>query len=68
MKNRLFAIAGSFALAAVIVTPLTVNILCFHLFLDHSFFSPAAAPAWVLLVTNAYFLWLNWEKYEGLWK
>ncbi len=55
------------ALAAVIVAPFTVNVVSFHLFLDNSFFSPAAIPAWVLLITDLYFLWVNKSKYRPLW-
>jgi putative oxidoreductase len=55
------------ALAAVLVAPLTVNILLFHLVLDRSMFTPSALPAWVLLITNACFLWENRVKYRSLW-
>ncbi len=60
-------IIGRTALAAVLVAPLTLNIVLFHLVLDHSMFSPAAIPAWVLLLTNAYFLWAERQKYRALW-
>jgi putative oxidoreductase len=55
------------ALAAVLVAPLTVNILLFHLVVDRSMFNPSTLPAWVLLITNAYFLWENRGKYRSLW-
>lgn len=60
-------IIGCTALAAVLITPLTVNVVLFHLLLDHSMFSPAALLAWVLLITNAYFLWIERKKYKALW-
>jgi hypothetical protein len=60
-------IFGRTALASVLIAPLTVNIVLFHLVLDHSMLSPTALPAWVLLVTNAYFLWQNWGTYKTLW-
>jgi len=54
------------ALAAVLIAPITVNIVLFHAFLDPT---PALAliPAAILLVTNVYFLWLNWGRYKALW-
>lgn len=55
------------ALAAIIITPLTVNIVCFHTFIDGGFFTAAASLAWVLLITNVYFLWRNAETYKKLW-
>jgi len=55
------------ALAAIILAPYTVNVLCFHLFVDGTFFHPAASLGWVLILGNAYFLWLNRKKYKALW-
>lgn len=58
---------GRTALAAVIITPLTVNIVLFHLVLDHTMFTSSALPAWVFLICNAFFLWTEREKYRALW-
>ena len=55
------------ALAAVLLAPFTVNVILFHVFLDASPVSAAAIPAYVLLITNVFFLWWNWGKYEKLW-
>ena len=63
----LLLLIGRTALAAVVVAPLTVNIVAFHLLLDNSMFIPSAIPAWVILITNAYALWENREKYRALW-
>ena len=55
------------ALAAALLAPFTVNVIGFHLFLDAATISAPAIPAYILLVLNAYFLWINKEKYNPLW-
>ncbi len=59
-------IMGRTALAAIIVAPMTVNVVLFHAFLDGT---PVGAliPAGILLLCNAYFLWENRKKYKNLW-
>jgi hypothetical protein len=63
----IFIILNRTAIAAIIILPVLVNILCFHLFVDNSFFTFSASLAWVLLICTAYFLWINREKYKTLW-
>lgn len=55
------------ALAAVILAPLTVNIVLFHVFLDPTPVSAASSPAYILLAMNLYFLWVNRQKYSPIW-
>lgn len=60
-------ILNKMALAAVILAPLTVNIVLFHVFLNVTPVSAESAMGWLLLVLNAYFLWVNRAKYKALW-
>jgi len=53
--------------AALLITPITVNILAFHIFLDGGLFTGGAALGNILLLLNAYFLWKNRMKYKDLW-
>lgn len=55
------------ALAAIILAPLTVNIIGFHTFVDTGLFSAPASLGWVVLVGNIFFLWDNRKKYKTLW-
>lgn len=55
------------ALAAVIIAPMTVNVMAFHWFVDKGPFDPSGILGYVLLVCNAYFLWVNRAKYRALW-
>ncbi len=55
------------ALAALIITPITVNIVAFHLFLDGGLLTSGAILANILLALNVYFLWRNREEYMSLW-
>jgi hypothetical protein len=60
--------ANRTALAAILLAPFTINVIAFHVFLDAAPISAAAIPAYILLMLNAYFLWVNTEKYRQLWK
>lgn len=60
-------IMGKTALAAVLLAPLSVNVVLFHVMLDGTFFSPSAIPAWVLLLLNVYFLGVNRARYREMW-
>jgi len=55
------------ALAALLLAPFTVNVMMFHWFLDASPVSQYSVMAYILLFFNAYFLWINKEKYKTLW-
>lgn len=56
------------ALAALLILPLTVNIIAFHLFLDGGLFTAGAVLADILLVLNIYFLYQNRAEYKPLLK
>lgn len=60
-------IIGRTALMAVILAPLSVNVVLFHAFLDAGLFAPSAILANVLFLLNVYFLWENRAKYRTLW-
>jgi hypothetical protein len=54
------------ALAALLLLPITVNIIGFHLFLDGGLFTMGAIMANVLALLNLYFLWRNRDRYRSL--
>ncbi len=56
------------ALAALLILPITVNIVGFHLFLDGGLFTGGAVMGNVLLVLNLYFLWQERKEYTALLK
>jgi hypothetical protein len=56
---------GREALAAILILPITVNILGFHLFLD-GFFTANAIGGIVFFLLNVYFIWVNRKSYVGL--
>lgn len=53
-------------LAALLILPLTVNIVGFHLFLDGGLFTAGSVMADLLLVLNVYFLYQNRAAYRTL--
>lgn len=55
------------ALAAVILAPLSVNIICFHAFVDTGLLSASPILGEILFLLNAFFLWDNRKKYKALW-
>lgn len=54
------------ALAALLILPLTVNIVAFHVFLDGGFFTAGALMGNVLGALNIYFLWQQRARYLPL--
>jgi len=54
------------ALASLLILPITLNIVGFHLFLDGGLFVGGAVLADVLLILNIYFLWQNRQQYKAL--
>lgn len=54
------------ALAAILIAPITVNVVAFHLFLDGGFFTEGALLGNVMLLMNAYLLWKNKDAYRSL--
>ena len=63
----LLILAGRTALAALVILPVLVNILFFHVRLDGGLFVPGALLADLLLILEAYFLWQNRTRYKTLW-
>lgn len=55
------------ALASLLILPITVNIIAFHLFLDGGLFTRGAIMADILFLINVYFLWQNRSRYKTLW-
>jgi len=55
------------ALAAILLAPMTVNVIAFHAFVDTGLLHPAASLGIVLFLLNAFFLWDNRAKYKTLW-
>jgi hypothetical protein len=62
----LLIVSNRIALAALLILPITVNIISFHAFLDGGLLNSGAVLAWILLMLNAYFLWQNRAKYQTL--
>ena len=47
------------ALAALLITPITVNVVAFHLFLDGGLLTGGAVLGNIMLLLNLYLLWEN---------
>ncbi len=60
-------ILGRTALAAILIAPLSVNVICFHAFVDTGLMSPSASLGIPLFLINAFFLWDHRKKYKALW-
>lgn len=60
--------ANRTALAALLLLPITVNIVGFHAFLDGGLLMPGAIMGNVLLLLNLYFLWHGRKQYTSLIK
>ena len=56
------------AFAALLLAPITANIVGFHAFIDGGIFTSGAVLGNVLLALNVYFLWKNREEYKSLLK
>jgi len=54
------------ALAALLLLPITVNIVGFHAVLDGGLFTKGAIMGNLLLLLNLYFLWQNRAAYKPL--
>jgi hypothetical protein len=63
----ILTIMNRMALAALLLLPITVNIISFHAFLDGGLFTGGAVLAWILALLNLYFLWQNRNVYRTLW-
>lgn len=54
------------ALAALLILPITINIIGFHLFLDGGLFLAGAMMGNILLLINLYLLWKYRTHYRSL--
>lgn len=54
------------ALAALLILPITVNVVAFHLFLDGGLLTGGALLGNIMLVLNGYLLWKNRASYATL--
>lgn len=56
------------ALAALLILPITLNIVGFHAFLDGGLFTGGAVMGNILLILNLAFLWQQRAVYKTLWE
>jgi hypothetical protein len=54
------------ALAALLILPITVNVVAFHAFLDGGLLTAGAVLGNVMLLINAYLLWQQRREYRPL--
>ena len=54
------------ALAALLILPITVNVVAFHLVLDGGLLTAGAVLGNIMLLINAYFLWQHRSQYAPL--
>ncbi|HSC15531.1 MAG TPA: hypothetical protein VLI71_10460 [Gammaproteobacteria bacterium] len=54
------------ALAALLILPITVNVVAFHAFLDGGLLTGGAVLGNIMLLINAYFLWRHRHEYAPL--
>lgn len=54
------------ALVALLILPITVNIIGFHAFVDGGLFTAGAMMANALALINLFFLWRNRAAYRNL--
>lgn len=54
------------ALAALLILPITVNVVAFHLVLDGGLLTGGAVLGNIMLLINAYFLWQQRSTYKAL--
>ena len=54
------------ALAVLLIAPITLNVVAFHLVLDGGLFTAGALLGNVMLLLNAYLLWKNRDAYRTL--
>lgn len=57
---------GRTALAALLILPITINVVGFHLVLDGGLLTGGAVLGNVMLLINLYFLWQQRQRYRAL--
>ncbi len=63
----ILTIMNRMAIVALLLLPITINIIAFHAFLDGGLITPGAIMADILFALNIYFLWTNRGVYKQLW-
>lgn len=63
----ILTVLNRMSIVALLILPITVNIVAFHLFLDGGLFTGGAIMADLLFLINIHFLWQNRQKYKTLW-
>lgn len=63
----ILAAMNRMAIVALLILPITVNIVLFHAFLDGGLLTSGAIMANLLLALNIYFLWQNRGIYKNFW-
>lgn len=53
--------------AALLILPITVNVVGFHAFLDGGLLTAGAVLGNIMLLINVYFLWQHRREYAPLW-
>ena len=64
----LLMITKRMAAAALLILPITVNVVAFHAWIDGGLFTGGAVLGNLMLVLNLYFLWQNCERYKELFE
>ncbi len=62
----ILVLQNKMAAVALLILPITVNIVGFHAFLDGGLFTASAIMGNVLALINIYFLWKNRTVYKAL--
>lgn len=64
--TAILTITNRMAAAALLLLPVTVNIIAFHAFLDGGLLTAGAIMANALALINLYFLWTSRARYKTL--
>lgn len=59
-------ITNRMALAALLILPISINIIAFHAFLDGGLFTAGAIMGNVLFIITMYFMWIHRAQYKVL--
>jgi putative oxidoreductase len=59
-------VTNRMALAAILVLPITVNVVAFHAWIDGGLFTAGASLGNLMLLLNLYFIWQNKAQYKTL--
>ncbi len=54
------------ALMALLILPITVNVVAFHAWIDGGLLTGGASLGNIMLALNLYFLWQSRDQYKGL--